>query len=112
MLGLESEWRENKYRDMETSSILFLVREFVGPVVRFELQRFNGEKLKAFPKENHVENVSFSMSDLEVLKMASKELFNKFGTFVLCIPLFEVEITCEEDAESKIEEKLLNITLF
>lgn len=112
MLSLVKEWKKNKFHDTETSSIEYLVRDFVGPVVRFELKRFGGGMVKAFPKDAHVENASFSMSDLAVLKMASKELFNKFGVFTLCLPLFEVTISSEEDAEKKIEEELLNIRLF
>lgn len=112
MLSIVSDWSQDKLHDLETSSIEYCVRDFVGPIVLFELKRYGAGRVKVFPKESHTEDASCSMSDLNVLKKACKELFCEFGSFTLCIPLFEVEISSEEDAEKKIQEKLLNIRLF
>ena len=111
MLSIVKEWEKDRTHDLETSSIEYLVTDFVGPVVKFDLKRYGAGRVKAYPKDAHVENASFSMSDLNVLKEASKELVKEFGSCTLCIPLFEVEICSEEDVK-KIEEKLLNIRLF
>jgi len=112
MIGVLNAWHETK-KEQEEAKIEYMPVDFYGPVVTFKLERYRDVSVfRAFPLNTHTENAGYSMSDLNLLKSACKEIFQKYGKFILCLALFEVLIDCEEAAEDKIEEKLLNIRLF
>jgi len=112
MLSMVRDVENDKIHDVKTCLIEYCVRDFVGPVVLFELKRYGAGKLKVFPKDVHTEDASFSMSDLNVLKKACEEIYEEYGSFTLILPLFEVEINSMEDAKTAVKKKLLNIRLF
>ena len=86
--------------------------DFYGPIVMFRLERFEEGTITAYPLWSRVENAECSMSDLNVLKKACREIYEEYGKFYLAIPLFKVFIGNEKDAENALENALLNIRLF
>lgn len=112
VVNIIENWHATNKKEQETATLEFCATDFYGPVVIFKLHRHEKGSIKAFPTLSRVENAGYSMSDLNILKRACKEIFHELGKFYLCIPLFEVYIDSEEAADTVIQEKLLNIRLF
>ena len=118
MLSEIAAWKNDPSKELSTSFVEFCAQDFYGPIVRIELKRYGDGKVRAFPKESHCENVSHSMSDLNLLIKACEELVEAIGPFKLCIPLFEVDIDRAKGtnkgkgAKGAIMDKLLNIRMF